>query len=116
MPVHDIIDDLERRLAAELGCEATIHLDPVAQGDENTDRLKARTLAALRGIDPALTLHDFRVVPGEKLTSLIFDVVIPYNSEMSETEVVAAVCAAVSAFSDAENKYRAVVTADRPFA
>ena len=114
--IHDMIDDLERRLAAELGCEATIHLDPVAQGDENTSELKARTLAVLRDIDPTLTLHDFRVVPGEKLTSLIFDVMIPYESKMSETEVVAAVCAAVDGFSDEDPKYRAVITADRPFA
>lgn len=114
--IHEIIDELERRLASELGCEATIHLDPVALGDARTDALKARTLDALKAIDPALTLHDFRIVPGDRLTSLIFDVVIPYDCPLDESAVEAAISDAVSGFSDELSKYRAVVTCDRPFA
>ncbi len=115
--IHDIIDETERRIAAELGCEATIHLDPVALGDERTEKLKARTLEALHAIDPALTLHDFRIVPSETRTTLIFDVVIPYDCRLSEGEVVSAICEAVSRFEGESGVcFRAVVTADRPFA
>lgn len=115
--IHDIIDETERRIAAELGCEATIHLDPVALGDERTEKLKARTLEALHAIDSALTLHDFRIVPSETRTTLIFDVVIPYDCRLSEGEVVSAICEAVSRFEGESGVcFRAVVTADRPFA
>ena len=31
----------------------------------------------LKGLDPALSMHDFRMVPGEGHTNLIFDCVLP---------------------------------------
>ena len=115
--LHGIIDATERRITAELGCEVTIHLDPVALGDEQTSRLKQKTLEALHAIDPALTLHDFRIAPSEALMTLIFDVVIPYDFRMSESEVVSAICDSVSRFEDDSGaSFRAIVTADRPFA
>lgn len=113
--IHDVIDETERRIASELGCDATIHLDPVALGDKRTERLKTRTLNALKQIDPSLTLHDFRIVPGEKQTTLIFDVVIPYGFRMSESEVVSAAESAISRFED-EGNCRAIITVDRPLA
>ena len=33
--LHDIIDNLERRIRRELGCIVTIHMDPVAIEDED---------------------------------------------------------------------------------
>ncbi len=112
--IHEIIDETERRLTSELGCSATIHLDPTAPGDGRTERLRAKTLAALAEIDPALTLHDFRIVPGERQTTLVFDVVMPFELKMSENEVVSRISAAVSGFEG--EGCRAVVTVDRPLA
>ncbi|MBQ1684829.1 MAG: cation transporter [Clostridia bacterium] len=92
--VHDIIDNAERRLREELGCDATIHLDPVAAGDEQTAFLKEEMTAALHGIDPALMLHDFRIVPGPTHTNMIFDVVVPFDFSMTPEQVKAKVEAA----------------------
>ena len=33
----------------------------------------------LRGIDEKLSMHDFRVVDGERQINLIFDVVVPFS-------------------------------------
>ena len=48
-------------------------------------------LAILRGeakIDPELTMHDFRVVEGERRINLIFDVVVPFGySEEKKDEL-----------------------------
>lgn len=111
--VHDIIDNAERRLREELGCDATIHLDPVAAGDEQTALLKAEMTAALHGIDPALMLHDFRIVPGPTHTNMIFDVVVPFDFSMTPEQVKAKVEAAAEKMEG--GKYYAVVTIDRPF-
>ena len=111
--VHDIIDNAERRLREELGCDATIHLDPVAAGDEQTAFLKEEMTAALHGIDPALMLHDFRIVPGPTHTNMIFDVVVPFDFSMTPEQVKAKVEAAAEKMEG--GKYYAVVTIDRPF-
>ncbi len=112
--VHDIIDNAERALQTELGCDATIHLDPVAANDENTERLKQKMTNALEAIDPALRLHDFRVVPGPTHTNMIFDVVLPYDSALSPEELRARIGEAAEKFEGGQ--YYAVVTVDRPYA
>ncbi len=112
--VHDVIDNAERKLREELGCDATIHLDPVAAGDELTARLKAEMTEKLRGIDPSLMLHDFRIVPGPTHTNMIFDVVVPFDIPLSPDEVKEKVESAARSMEHGE--YYAVVTVDRPFA
>ena len=111
--VHDIIDNAERRLREELGCDATIHLDPVAAGDEQTERLKLEMTEALHAIDPALMLHDFRIVPGPTHTNMIFDVVVPFDFRLTPEQVKAELAAAAEKLEG--GKYYTVVTVDRPF-
>ena len=61
---HDMIDNIEKQLSRELGCAAIIHMDPILVGDARIDELRLRTAGLVRGIDPRLTIHDFRVVTG----------------------------------------------------
>ena len=51
--------------------------------DERVLALKEQTEGILNEIDPACSIHDFRVVHGEAQTNLIFDMVIPieYDEE-----------------------------------
>ena len=112
--VHDVIDNAERKLQSELGCDATIHLDPVAAGDERTALLKAEMTEAIQAIDPSLRLHDFRIVPGPTHTNMIFDVVVPFDLKMTPEQVREAVCREAEKLEG--GKYYAVVTVDRPYA
>lgn len=48
--LHDIIDNLERRIRRELGCIVTIHMDPVAIEDEEVAGLKAEVLSVIKGL------------------------------------------------------------------
>lgn len=82
LAMHDIIDNLERNIRQELGCFATIHMDPVLDKDEETQSLKRQVTKIITSIDEKLTLHDFRVVKGPTHTNLIFDVVKPYSMKM----------------------------------
>lgn len=59
-------------LGRSLADDATIHLDPVAAEDEQTQMLHERMEAALFEINSGLTMHDFRIVPGPTHTNLIF--------------------------------------------
>ena len=59
-------------------------MDPICT-DESTLRLRVLTTEVVRQIDPALTIHDFRAVPGPTHTNLIFDVVAPHSFRMEDT-------------------------------
>ena len=115
--LHDIVDNAERRLRQELGCDATIHLDPVAAEDEQTQMLHERMEAALFEINSGLTMHDFRIVPGPTHTNLIFDVVVPYENKMPQAEILEKIEYAAAELPSGKNggKYYAVVRFDRPF-
>ena len=114
--LHDIVDNAERRLRQELGCDATIHLDPVAAEDEQTQMLHERMEAALFEINSGLTMHDFRIVPGPTHTNLIFDVVVPYDNKMPQAEILEKIEYAAAELPSGKNggKYYAVVHFDRP--
>ena len=115
--LHDIVDNAERRLRQELGCDATIHLDPVAAEDEQTQMLHERMEAALFEINSGLTMHDFLIVPGPTHTNLIFDVVVPYDNKMPQAEILEKIEYAAAELPSGKNggKYYAVVRFDRPF-
>ena len=79
MTIHDTIDNIEQELHRKLGCEAVIHMDPIATDDSTTVVLRNKITELAHCIDPALSIHDFRMVPGPTHTNLIFDVVAPFD-------------------------------------
>ena len=87
LELHDIIDNLEHSLSKELGCVATIHMDPVVTGDPRVDELRYAVTDILASIDERITMHDFRVVFGPSHTNLIFDIVLPFDYPTSEEDI-----------------------------
>ena len=81
---HEIIDRIERDTAKKLGIFLVIHMDPVEMKDQRVLQIRDRAVRILRELDPACSIHDFRVVHGEKQNNLIFDMVIPieYDEKM----------------------------------
>lgn len=74
---HEIIDNLERKCLHRHGIHLVIHYDPIVTNDPEQARLKEQVAGLLQDFDPRLQLHDFRMVPGDAHTNLIFDVVLP---------------------------------------
>lgn len=75
---HDTIDLLERDLTEKFSLETVVvHMDPVTVNDEHINAVHTMVMDVLHGIDPRLTMHDFRMVEGATHTNLIFDVVLP---------------------------------------
>ncbi len=76
---HDIIDNIEKEVSAEFGLELVIHMDPIVMDDEAVSAARSAVTKAVSSVDCVLTIHDFRMVPGNTHTNLIFDVVVPFK-------------------------------------
>ncbi len=107
---HDIIDLIERRLRVECGLTATVHMDPVAVRDPAVAALKERALTVAHSVDDRLTLHDFRIVPGDTHTNLIFDVVAPFDLPLPDDTLRDTLADRIHASDD---HLYAVITVDR---
>lgn len=113
LAAHDAIDAVERTLRERCGIEAVLHMDPIATGDGQVAEMRGRVLELVRGIDPSLAIHDFRMTAGPMHTNLIFDVVLPYASPMTPAQLVGEIQERVAGM---EGNYYAVVKVDRPYA
>lgn len=112
LALHDVIDNIESELARKLHCEAVIHMDPVVVGDPTVTALRERMAELVKTIDPRFTIHDFRMVPGATHTNLIFDVVIPFDEQLTRLQVTQQVCRLVE---DMGENYRAVVKVENSY-
>ncbi len=86
LKAHDTIDLIEREVLKKFSIQLVIHMDPLVVNDERVDELHSLVTARCREIDPALQIHDFRVVDGPTHTNLIFDLVIPFDFKYSERQ------------------------------
>lgn len=111
---HDVIDNIEKYLAEKLGCSAVIHMDPIATGNhESEDLKKSLTEFAHAALSPEISLHDFRLVKGRTHTNVIFDIVIPYDSKLSDEQIKKTLRDYLGTFEDI--RYFAVITVDRSY-
>jgi hypothetical protein len=107
---HDMADLIERRLRVECGIEATVHMDPVAIRDPRVTELKLYTEKIAHEIDNRLRIHDFRIVPGDTHTNLIFDIAAPFELTMSDAELRSRIADAIH---EGNRHLFAVITVDR---
>lgn len=108
--LHDMIDNVERRINEELIISCTIHMDPIVTDDENVNELKSFLLETMTESGLDLPIHDFRTVIGQTHTNMIFDIVLPFDHPLTEKEVKEKICEAVKA--KRENCF-CVITVDR---
>lgn len=85
--LHDVIDQAEKELKEKLGCDAVIHMDPIATNDDEVKSVKQCVAELVKEINGDLSIHDFRMVKGPTHTNLIFDVVVPFQLKLSDREV-----------------------------
>lgn len=112
MSLHDVIDNLEMKLRDELGCLTTIHMDPVVTTDERVTELKERCVELVKEIGDTLSLHDFRVVFGDTHINMIFDVVVPFEFYLSDSETTKLIQEKV--WKKIGKNYFVVITIDKP--
>jgi len=109
--IHELIDDAEREIAHKLNMPICIHMDPIVTDDPETERVHGLINAFLRNTDPCLSLHDFRMVPGQGHINLIFDCVLPAGYQGRE-----ALLNAMNAYARSlDERYRLVVEFDTDY-
>ena len=112
LELHDVIDSIEEELGQKLHCEAVIHMDPVVVGDPTVAALHQQVAALVKTIDPRISIHDFRMVPGQTHTNLIFDAVIPFDERLTRLQVAERIRQMVS---EMEGNFRAVVKVENSY-
>lgn len=110
---HEIIDRIEREAGKKLGLFLVIHMDPVEMKDEKVLKIREKTQEILQEMDPACSIHDFRVVRGEDQINLIFDMVVPLDyDEETRNELPARLA---ERLKQVDSRYECVITVDYNF-
>lgn len=110
---HEIIDQIERDAKHMLGIFLIIHMDPIAVDDEKSNFLKKQIDQIAKELEPASSIHDFRMVNGENQINLIFDLVVPHAySEEKEEKLMLALIGRVS---NMDKRYQCVITIEHGY-
>ena len=113
LELHDVVDNIEMDLSRQLNCQAVIHMDPVVTDDGLTGPLRSRVAELVKQVDPAITIHDFRVVAGPTHTNLVFDAVVPFDEKLTAAQAAEKIRALVRTMDD--GRYFAVVTVENSY-
>lgn len=109
--IHEVIDNAEREIGQKMHMAICIHMDPIVTNDENVNRVHRKMAEYLHNADPCLSLHDFRMVPGQDHINLIFDCVLPAGYKGREE-----LLQGLSAYAlSLDPRYRLVVQFDTDF-
>ncbi len=109
---HDVIDNIERDFLSD-GLNLVIHFDPIVTADPMVEDTRHEIADIVSGIDPALTIHDLRMVPGTTHTNVIFDCVAPRNFSMQEYQLKAEINRLVQ---EKHSNYNCVITVEHSYA
>lgn len=113
MASHELIDDIERDFLKNDRLPVVIHFDPIVTSDAQVGDMRRWLAEAVKTIDPSLTIHDLRMVPGVSHTNLIFDCVTPPGFAISSGRLKEAIGRLVS---EKDPGYRCVITVESNFA
>lgn len=110
---HEIIDKIERDAMRYLGIFLVIHMDPIEMKNEQVLEAKRQAEEVLKGIDPVLSLHDFRMVDGERQINLIFDMIVPYQYDIEKEKEV---CKRLrKELQEIDDRFRCVITVEKSY-
>lgn len=109
---HDLVDTIEQDMEKKYKILITIHMDPIVTNNDEVNRLKELSQICLKTLNNKLSLHDFRIVPGNTHTNVIFDVVIPFECKIKEEEITSKLN---EEFNKLNNNYFLKINFDRDF-
>ena len=86
--VHEVIDAIEKKANTELGINLVIHMDPLTMNCEKTNQARDLVVSVVGEVAPRCSIHDFRMVDGEKNVNLIFDIEVPVDIDEKGTSAI----------------------------
>ena len=84
---HDTLDNIEQSFKDEDGMIVTLHFDPIVTNDPAVVDMRNRIDALAKEIDPRMSIHDLRTVPGPTHTNVIFDCLRPEDCALNASEL-----------------------------
>lgn len=88
MEIHDVIDNVEKKISKELKIAICIHMDPIVTNDSEVSKYRDMVAEIIENYSSDFSFHDFRMVKGPTHTNLIFDLVTPKNCKEQPSEIV----------------------------
>ena len=113
LTAHDVIDNIENDFLKKDRLQVTIHYDPIVTADASVGVLRARLKEHARQLDPRLSIHDLRIVPGGSHTNVLFDLVFPAGYTGDIDQMLAKMCQFVK---EQDPKYCCVVKVEQSYA
>ena len=110
--IHDVIDNVEKKIQKQLNIMICIHLDPIDINNEEVNKYKAIAQKIIKGYNDEYSFHDFRLVNGETHKNLIFDLVIPFDKNNDTTKILNDIMALFKQYDD---KINVVITIEHSF-
>ncbi len=111
MILHESVDTVEKKLKAEFGCQAIIHIDPIETDDEVVNAMRNKLSKLVKLIHKNAKVYDLRIVPGNAPT-LLFYVSVPYDLKQTNEEITNAIILSVKAI---EPLYECIIEIDRNY-
>ena len=112
LEIHEIIDETEKELCNKFKCEAVIHMDPIETDNAVINEMRPYIAEFVKKLDDRITIHDFRVVAGNRRTNIIFDIVVPFEVSIPDSEIVKLINDEVH---NKNNSYYAVINVDKSY-
>ena len=113
LTAHDVIDNIENDFLKKDRLQVTIHYDPIVTADASVGVLRARLQEHARQLDPQLSIHDLRIVPGDSHTNVLFDLAFPAGYTGDIDQMLAKMCQFVK---EQDPKYCCVVKVEQSYA
>lgn len=113
LTAHDVIDNIENDFLKKDRLQVTIHYDPIVTADASVGVLRARLKEHARQLDPRLSIHDLRIVPGDSHTNVLFDLAFPAGYTGDIDQMLAKMCQFVK---EQDPKYCCVVKVEQSYA
>ena len=110
--IHDTIDRIEAELNHKFHCVSVIHMDPLTFDDDKCTSLRNEIANIAQAIDPRITIHDCRMVDGPTHTNLIFDAVVPFEFDLTDSQVKERFTEAIR---QRHPSYNCVINIDKPY-
>lgn len=85
---HELIDEIEREFFNETNIVLTGHHDPIVVNDKQVNTMREKLNEIVKNINSEFSMHDFRMVKGPNFTNLIFEVAVPFDTKMSDEEII----------------------------
>lgn len=111
--LHEEIDLAEYTLSQKFNCQTIIHMDPIDLNNKDLDEFRQIIKEETQKISPNMSFHDVRIVPGTNNSNLIFDVVKPFDCQLSDDELKKTLFTNIRA--RAKIPVMCVITIDQPY-